>query len=223
MVINNENKISKFFSKVYMWMFIGLLISGLTAYFTSKSLVMLKFVLNYYIFIIVAELIVVIIFSSLRQKASPQLAKILFIIYSVLSGITLSSIFIVYKLDGIIMVFLAASLMFALLAIYGFVTKQNLSSFGKILIFGLISVVIMSIINIFVKNSSFDIFLSIISVVIFLGLTAYDMNRLKYIYEYYVNDDNMLEKASIYGALDLYLDFINIFIRLLELFGKRKD
>ena len=143
--------------------------------------------------------------------------------YSALSGLTLSSIFLIYKIESIGMVFFAASLMFALLAVYGYVTKQDLSSFGKILLFGLISVIIMSLINIFIGNSAFDIFISIVSIVIFLGLTAYDMSRLKQIYNYYSNDSDMLDKVSIYGALDLYLDFVNILLKLLRLFGKRKD
>ena len=218
-MLESENGLSKFFTKVYMWMFVGLLISGGVAYYTSVSEAMLKFVMDFYLFIVIAELVTVISFTALRNKVSPSTAKILFVVYSALSGLTLSSIFLIYKIESIGMVFFAASLMFALLAVYGYVTKQDLSSFGKILLFGLISVIIMSLINIFIGNSAFDIFISIVSIVIFLGLTAYDMSRLKQIYNYYSNDSDMLDKVSIYGALDLYLDFVNILLKLLRLFG----
>ena len=223
MVINSENKMSKFFSKVYLWMFIGLLTSGVVAYYTAVTESMLYFVSRYFTFIIILELIVVIAFSALRRKVSPLVAKILFLVYSIISGITLSSIFLVYEIGSIGMVFLSSALMFGLLAIYGYVTKTSLTSLGKILLFALIAVVIMSIINMFIGNSSFSIFISIVSIVIFLGLTAYDMQKLKAVYNYYENDEAELSKASIYGALDLYLDFINIFLDLLRLFGKSRD
>ena len=113
--------------------------------------------------------------------------------------------------------------MFGLLALYGYITKQDLSSLGKILIFALLAIVVMSLINIFVGNESFDIFISIVSVVIFLGLTAWDMQALKAMYNYYSSDERELSKMAIYGALDLYLDFINIFLSLLNLFGKSRD
>lgn len=223
MVINSENKMSKFFSKVYLWMFIGLLTSGVVAYYTAVTESMLYFVSKYFTFIIILELIVVIAFTALRRKVSPLVAKILFLVYSIISGITLSSIFLVYEIGSIGMVFLSSALMFGLLAIYGYVTKTSLTSLGKILLFALIAVVIMSIINMFIGNSSFSIFISIVSIVIFLGLTAYDMQKLKAVYNYYENDEAELSKASIYGALDLYLDFINIFLDLLRLFGKSRD
>lgn len=223
MNIKNENSMSMFFSKVYLWMFIGLVVSGLTAYYTSITPSLLKFVYNSFMFIILSELIIVIAFTALRKKVSPEVARILFIIYSAISGLTLSSIFIVYKLSSIGIVFLSSAIMFGLLAMYGYFTKTNLSSFGKIMIFGLLSVIIMSIINIFINGSMFGIILSVVSVVLFLGLTAYDMQNLKNIYDYYSNDEKELSKASIYGALDLYLDFINIFLQLLNLFGKGKD
>ena len=219
----NENGISKFFTKVYLWMFVGLLLSTISSYFTFINPAMNSFVYNAFGLILIIELIVVITFSLLRRKVSPMGAKIMFIVYSIISGLTLSSIFIVYKLSSIITVFLSAAVMFGLLALYGYFTNQDLTSFGKLLIFGLLAVVIMSIINIFVTSQSFDITISIISIIIFLGLTAWDMQNLKKIYYYYENDYEALDKSAIYGALDLYLDFINIFLDLLRLFGKSRD
>lgn len=223
MVMDSGNRLQKFFTKVYLWMFIGLLISFGVAYYTASSVRMIFFVLQNYYFIILAELIVVIVFSFLKRKVSPVVAGILFVVYAALSGLTLSSIFIVYEIGSIGMVFLSAALMFGLLAIYGFVTKNDLSSMGKVLIFALLAILIMSVINLFIYNSTFGVFVSIISIVVFLGLTAWDMQNLKSIYNYYATSDKELNKASIYGALDLYLDFINIFLQLLSLFGRRKD
>lgn len=223
MVIDSNDKMSRFFSKVYLWMFIGLLISGGVAYYTSVTRSMQIFVYGNYTWILLAELLVVIFFSFLRKKVSPLVAKILFVLYAAISGLTLSSIFLVYKLDSVGIVFLSSAIMFALLALYGYITKQDLSSLGKILIFALLAIIIMSLINIFIGNSTFSIVVSIISVVVFLGLTAWDMQALKAMYNYYASDEEELNKIAIYGALDLYLDFINIFLQLLNLFGKNKD
>lgn len=223
MVIDNNNGMSKFFSKVYLWMFIGLLISGGVAYYTSITPSMIKFVYGSYGWILITELIVVIAFSALRKKVSPGIAKVLFVTYAAISGLTLSSIFLVYKIQSIGMVFLSSSLMFGLLAAYGYMTKTDLSSFGKILLFALLAIIIMSVINIFAHNGTFGIIISIISIVVFLGLTAWDMQALKAMYNYYASDEKELGKIAIYGALDLYLDFINIFLQLLNLFGKSKD
>ena len=223
MNLSRERGMSNFLSKVFLWMMIGLLISGGTAYLTYATPSITKFVYQFYTRILLVELIVVISFTALRRKVSPSMAKLLFIIYSIVSGLTLSSIFIVYKLGSIGIVFLAAALMFGLMGIYGLTTKNDLSSFGKILIFALIAIIIMSVINIFVQNSEFNIFICIVSILIFLGLTAWDLNNLKTIYRYYESNEEELNKAAIYGALDLYLDFINIFLNLLNLFGKRND
>ena len=220
--MNNE-KMQSFFTKVYLWMFIGLLVSAGVSYYTSINKELLSLLASSYIFVVLIEFGVVIALTALIKKVSPTVAKILFIIYSALNGFTLASIFMVYKLDSIVMIFLGAALLFILLAIYGYVTKTDLTKFGKVLFIGLIAIIIMSIINMFVGGSSFGSVIAIISIMIFLGLTAYDMQKLERIYYSYENDANMLDKIAIYGALDLYLDFINIFIELLRLFGNRRD
>ena len=223
MTIKKENGMNKFFRGVYLWMFAGLLLSGVMAYLTATNPTMTNFVYNNLTLVIILELVVAIAFIFLRRKVSANTAKILFIIYSLTSGLTMSSIFLVYKLDSIIMVFFSAALLFGLLAAYGYYTNNDLTSFGRLLTFGLIAVLIMSVINLFIFNSTFGVVISVISVVVFLGLTAWDMQNLKRIYEYYSNDEEELKKCTIYGALDLYLDFINIFLHLLELFGNDKD
>lgn len=221
MLVKQKDSMNKFFSGIYLWMFIGLLISGAVAYIVSSTPSLFKMVYSAYYLFVILELIVVIAFSALLRKVSPTIAKILFIVYSIVNGLTLSSIFIIYKLGSIVMVFVSSALLFGLLALYGYFTKQNLTSFGRLFFVGLIAVITMSVINMFISNSQFGIILSVISVVLFLGLTAYDMQMLKSMYNYYSAED--LDKASIYGALNLYLDFINIFLHLLSLFGKSRD
>lgn len=219
--MQNEG-LSKFFSKVYMWMFIGLLTSGVVSYLVSSTASM-SFVLNNYTIFALLEIIMVVAFVSLRRKASPELATVLFLIYAAMNGATLSIIFLAYSIKSILFVFIASALMYGGLAIYGYTTKKDLTNMGKLLLFGLIAIIVVSLINIFVGNSKLDIILSVVSICVFLGLTAWDMQSLKMIYNYYLNDENELKKASIYGALDLYLDFINVFLNLLRLFGKAKD
>lgn len=223
MVIRNDNGKANFFTKVYLWMFIGLILSGLSAYFTASTPNIINFVYSNIFLIVIFELILVFVFSMLRSKISSNTAKVLYVVYSIVSGFTLSSVFLYYKIGSIIMVFLSTAVMFGLMAIYGYVTKQDLTTFGKILFFALIAIVIMSIINMFVLNSSLGLIISIVSIVVFLGFTAWDMKKLTEIYNYYESNEEELSKASIYGALDLYLDFVNIFLDLLSLFGNRKD
>jgi len=220
MVINENNKMSNYFTKVFLWMFIGLFVSGVVAYFTSHNYTMLSIVSKGYFFIIILELVCVIAFSKLVTKVSSGTSKLLFIGYSILNGLTLSTVFLVHRLGSITTAFFTASLMFGLLAAYGYITKNDLTSFGKILFIGLFTVIIVSIINIFVGNGTVNIVLSILSVLIFCGLTAYDMQKLKRLYNYY--GEEKADSIAIYGALDLYLDFINIFIHLLSLFGGRR-
>ena len=218
----NDRRMQSFFTKVYTWMFIGLLVSGSVAYITSINTALFSILVSGFWFIIIAELGLVIAISALIKKISPTVAKVLYLLYSAVNGFTLASIFMVYKLDSIVFVFLSTAILFAALALYGYTTKNDLTGFGKILLAGLIAIIIMSIVNIFTGGNTLGVIISIISVVIFSGLTAYDMQKLKNLYNYYASDDTMVDRIAIYGALDLYLDFINIFIKLLRLFGKRK-
>ena len=222
-MVIEKNERSRFFAKVYLWMFIGLALSGIVAYFTSVTPKMINFVYKNVFPIFMVEIIVVIAFSALRSKISPVVAKILFAIYSLISGLTLSSIFAYFDMGSVVMTFVSTAVLFGIMAIYGYITNQDLSSFGRLLLFALIAIIIMSIINMFVLNSTLGLIVSVISIVVFLGLTAWDMRNLRNIYDYYSGNKEELDKAAIYGALDLYLDFVNIFIDLLRLFGKSKD
>lgn len=212
---------SKVFPKIFLWMFLGLIVTFSVAYFLSQNEVMMYnlFSGKKYMIVWVAEIVVVLVLSLRIRKLSVMSARILFILYSLLTGITLSSIFIVYSIPSIIYVFLITSILFLVFAIIGFVTKIDLSRFGSILMMALLGSIICVFINMFVKSETFDLVTTIVMVLIFLGYIAYDINIIKRNYSDIQDED----KLAIYGALSLYLDFINLFLRLLRLFGKSND
>ena len=210
---------NKIMSKVFLWMFIGLLVTFITGYGISINNNMLETISRSGIYIILAivELILVIVLSARVRKMSPTTCKVMFLLYSFISGLTFSSIFIYYKLTSIIFVFLITALIFGIFAFIGYVTNIDLTKIGTFLIMALIGVFICFIINIFVASVKFDLVLSAIVVIIFVAFTAYDVQKIK-------NSYGMIpeENIPIYGALQLYLDYINIFIHLLQFFGKEK-
>ena len=209
-------------SKVFMWMCIGLLVTFLTGYVVSLNPNMLLSLFGGvgYVFCVICELLLVIFLSARISKMSPTTAKVSFLLYSFVTGLTFASIFIVYELTSIIYVFLITALVFGVFAFIGSSTKLDLTKTGTYLLMALLSVLICTILNMFIKSSSFDFVISVISVLIFIGFTAYDVQRVLRLY-----DNNVLpeENLAIYGALDLYLDFINIFLELLKFFGKDND
>ena len=172
----------------------------------------------YYIIIIV-ELLIVIFLSARIQKMNPLTAMISFVLYSVVTGLTLSIVFVMFEMSSIIYIFLITAFVFLIFALLGYFTKIDLSKYSTIFLMGLFGIIIATIVNIFLNNATFDIILSWIGVVLFVGLVAYDIQKIKR-YGEIIDDDN---KIAIIGALDLYLDFINIFLRLLNLFGKNKN
>jgi FtsH-binding integral membrane protein len=211
---------NKLYSKMFMWLFIGLLITFIVGYVLS---------LNYNVYIsiikigvlpfVITELAIALIMSLLIKKMSVSTLKILFIIYSIITGITFGSIFIMYKISSIISIFAISALIFGLLALYGYKTNRDLTQIGRILFFSLLGLIIGELLNFAIfKSSGAAILGSVICVLIFTLYIAYDTNRVKYLLPAIGED-----KAAIYGAFQLYLDFINLFIRLLELFGNRKD
>ena len=203
-----------------MWMFIGLAITFGTGYYVSVNPNMLFNVFgSYYWILIIAEIIVVIWLSARIRKMNPMTAKILFCLYSFLTGLTFSSIFVVYQLTSIIYVFGITSIIFLIFALIGYFTKIDLTKLGTYLFMALLGVIICSIINIFVGSSAFDLGLTIICLIIFIAYIAYDIQIIKRNLYMITEEDNL----AIYGALQLYLDFINIFLRLLQLFGKARD
>ncbi len=210
----------KIYSKVFLWMFLGLLVTFVTGIYvsTNENILIFLFQNNGFIFAIIAEFITVIFLTARIRKMSPTTARISFLLYSFLTGLTFSSIFLVYELSSIMLIFLVASLLFGVFALIGNYTSLDLTKLGTFLLMMLFGVIICVLINIFLDNSTFDIIISSISVIVFLGYTAYDMQKVKLL-EDEMDEDNL----AIYGALQLYLDFINILLDLLRLFGKSRD
>ena len=211
---------NKLLSKTFLWMFLGLLVTFATGYAVSSNPVMIENVFGgmFYIFIIL-ELVLVLILSARVMKMSPVGAKMCFLLYSFVSGLTFSSIFIVYNLTSITSVFLISALVFGIMALIGYTTKVDLTKVGFYLMMALIGAIIVMIVNIFLNNPMVDTFISIVCLIVFIGITAYDVQKIKVLESSGLPEDNL----AIYGALDLYLDFINIFLHLLQFFGKSDD
>lgn len=211
---------NKIFSKVFLWMFIGLAITFGIGYYVSLNEVMLYNVFSKcYIWLIIAELIVVIWLSARIRKMNSTTAKILFCVYSFLTGLTFSSIFVVYQMTSIIFVFGITALLFLIFALIGYFTNIDLSKIGIYLVMILLGIIICNIINMFIGSEVFDLTLTIICLVVFIIYIAYDIQVIKRNFYLIENEDNL----AIYGALQLYLDFINIFLKLLRLFGRNRD
>lgn len=221
---STEDARKKFMSGVYTWMTVALALSGMTAFGVASSPAALRFIFgNSLVFygLIIAELALVFVFSLKVHQMSVRSASLVFIAYSILNGITMASIFIVYTRTSIFSVFLITAGMFAAMSVYGRVTKTDLRSAGRYLTMALFGVIIASLVNIFLRSSGLDWFLSLVTVGIFVGLTAYDTQKA-YAIAQRSDGSDMFEKASVVMALELYLDFINIFLSLLRLFGKRE-
>ena len=211
---------NKIYSKIYLWLFIGLLVTFATGAYTATNEDALSVIFSngyYWIFVLI-ELGLAIFLSARIHKMQPTTAKISYLLYTFFSGLTFASLFVVYKLESIILVFAVTAILFLLFAAIGHFIKMDLSKIGTYLIMMLIGIILCTIINLFLQNSTFDIVISGISVVVFLGFIAYDVQKIKRL-NGYLSDDNL----AIIGAFELYLDFINIFIDLLRLFGKADD
>ncbi len=212
-----ENKI---FTKVYSWMFIGLLISFITGYYvsTNPNMTYNIYSTNLYWILALIEIGVCIWLSAGIYKMQSMTAKILYCLYAILTGLTLSAIFIVFKMSSIILVFGITSLMFAIMSLIGKITNIDLTKLGTILFMGLIGILLASLLNMILGSQAFDLGITIIGIIIFTLYIAYDVQKIKYIATTLEE-----EKAGIICAFELYLDFINLFIKLLRLFGKNKD
>lgn len=216
-----ENTDNKFFAKTFFWMFLGLLGTAIVAWYTYSSGLCFKLALSGgFAFVAIIELIAVLVFSLLFKKLSPTVVGILYFIYAFLNGVTLSSIFAIYDLTSIGLIFVVTSALFGILAFIGYKTNKDLSNWSTILFTTLFVGIIASIINLFVGNTMVDIALTWIMLILFFGITVYDMNKLKMLSQ----DPNLnQDKLYVYGAMELYLDFINIFLKLLRLFGRSRD
>ena len=211
--------------KVYVWMTLALVITGFTAYgvATSPGIQQLVFGNSIVMWgLIIAEFALVIGVSAAINKLSLTTATLMFILYSVINGALLSSIFLIYTASSIATVFFITAGTFGAMALVGYTTKTDLTSMGKILFMALIGLVIATLVNLFVKSSGFTLILSYVGVLIFVGLTAYDSQKIKQMMLQAPDAGESAQKLALLGALTLYLDFINLFIYLLRIFGKRE-
>ncbi|HEX7154655.1 MAG TPA: Bax inhibitor-1/YccA family protein [Thermoanaerobaculia bacterium] len=208
-----------FFRSVYTWMFTGLMLTAAASLLVVNSPAMQRAIFeNRLVFwgLIIAELGMVFYLSARIQKITASTAAMLFLGYSAFNGLTLSAIFLVYTSASISLAFFTAAGMFAGMSIFGYVTKRSLAGWGSFLMMGVIGIVIAMVVNIFLRSNAMDFMISIIGVFIFLGLTAYDTQKLK---SYAHAEGGMRSNLAIIGALALYLDFINLFLFLLRIFG----
>ena len=212
--------------KVYVWMTMALVITGITAYGVATSPTLLQMIYGSRIGIwalIIVELGLVFWISARIEKLSLTSATLLFILYSIINGATLSSIFFVYSPSAITKVFFITAGTFAVMALYGYFTKSDLSSWGKILMMGVFGLIIALVVNMFLKSAMMDLILSGIGVLVFTGLTAYDSQKIRQMLAMQTDMGEGAQKIALLGALSLYLDFINLFLYLLRFFGRGSD
>ncbi len=213
-----------FVTKVYGWMSFALVITGIVAYLTATSPGVLQFIFGIpYMFIglLIGEVLLVVALSAMINKMSAATVTFVFLLYSVLNGLTMSVIFLVYTQGSIALTFFVTAITFGTMSAYGYFTKKDLTSWGNLLLMALVGLVIASIANIFMKSDILYWITTYAGILIFVGLTAYDTQKIKNM-NMIGADGETARKGAIMGALTLYLDFINLFLLLLRLFGRRK-
>lgn len=212
--------------RVYAWMCLALGITAATAYYVSQSPAFINAIFTnpvVTVVLVVAQLGLVLLLSLLINRISFAAAAGLFLLYAVTLGLTLSAIFLVYTYSSIFATFLVTSGMFGAMALYGYFTKADLSAMGSFLFMALIGLILGGLVNMFFKSESFNYLLSAIGVIVFTLLTAYDVQKIKQMASGLYEDSDSMAKASILGALTLYLDFVNLFLYLLQIMGRRRD
>jgi len=219
-------QVNGFIQSVYNWMAIGLGLTGFVAFYVANSESLLRLIFgNQLIFfgLIIAELALVFTLSARVHKMEASTATGLFVLYAVLNGVTISSIFLIYTSSSITSTFFVCAATFVACSIYGMTTKRDLTSVGGFMVMGLIGIIIASLVNLFVRSSAMSMIISYIGVFIFVGLTAYDTQKLKTMALSQPDglEAGVIRKGAIIGALSLYLDFINLFLMLLRILGDR--
>jgi len=221
-----STSLQTYMAQVYGWMTCGLLLTAFVSWFAARTPAVMELVFaNRITFfgLIIAQLALVFVLSGMVHRLSGAVATALFMLYSALTGLTMASIFLVYTYSSIASTFFVTAGMFGAMSFYGYTTKRDLSRFGSLLFMALIGILLASLVNFWLKSPALMWAITYIGVVVFVGLTAYDTQRLKAIGENInVNDKENLRRASIMGALTLYLDFINLFLMLLRIFGNRR-
>ena len=210
--------------KVYVWMTLAMVITGLTAYYCAHSGLMYVIAQNQVLFwgLIIAEFALVFGISGAINRISLATATLMFILYSVVNGATLSFIFAIYTATSIASVFFITAATFATMALVGYFTKSDLTSMGKMLFMALIGLIIATLVNMFLQSSMLMMIISYVGVLVFVGLTAYDSQKIKQMLMQCDEVNESTQKLAILGSLTLYLDFINLFLYLLRILGDRK-
>ena len=214
-----------FFYKVYSWMAAALALTGLIAMQVASSTEAIRFLFGnpgLLIGLMIGEIALVVVLSMFINKMSPSVATILFFVYAAVNGLTMAAIFLVYTKSSIASAFFVTGGTFAAMSAYGYFTKRDLSNWGSYLFMGLLGIIIASLVNFFLKSSMIYWITTYAGVLIFVGLTAYDTNKLKKISSQLEQGTDAYTKFAIIGALTLYLDFINLFLLLLRIFGGRR-
>ena len=212
--------------KVFVWMTLALAITGLTAYGVATSPTILSLIFSSkvtFFGLIIAEFALVFAISGAINRLSLSTATMLFILYSVINGATLSSIFFAFSVATISKVFFITAGTFGAMALVGYTTKTDLTSMGKLLFMALLGIIIASVVNMFVASSGLDLILSYVGVLVFVGLTAYDTQKIKQMCQAAPDASESSQKLALIGALSLYLVFINLFLYLLRIFGNNRD
>jgi len=225
--VQDESTVRSFMAGVFTWMFIALAITAGISYYVSitpeiMQLMVTETGLSIFGWVVMLAPIGFVLLMSFRfQKLSAMSLTLLFVVYSVLVGLSLSFIFLVYTMGSIATTFVVTSLTFGVMAVAGYTTKTDLTKFGSILMMGLVGIIIATVVNFFLKSDSMQYIISFIGVLVFTGLTAYDVQKLKKIGNEMTAGEESTRKYTIMGALSLYLDFINLFLFLLRFLGRR--
>lgn len=212
--------------KVYVWMTLALVITGFTAFGIAENPgLVYTIVTNRLLFwgLIIGEFALVMAIYGAIGKLSATAATLLFVLYSIVNGATLSVIFLAYTMTSIASVFFITAGTFAVMAFIGYTTKTDLTSFGKMLMMGFIGIILATVVNIFIGSSMLNMMVSYVGVVVFVGLTAYDSQKIKNLLYQVDNMSEEAQKLALLGSLTLYLDFINLFLMLLRIFGGNRD
>ena len=224
--VSRAETINAFMRGIYGWMSLGMLLTAGAAWFTATSSLGVTLLQSpgLVLGLVLVQFGLVIGLSAAINKLSGAAATLMFLGYSALTGLTLSSIFFVYSMASIFQAFVVTAGMFGAMSVYGMVTKRDLTSMGSFMFMGLIGIVLASVVNMFLQSSALSFGISVIGVFVFVGLTAYDTQKLKYMGEVMpLGDGTAIRRGTILGALTLYLDFLNLFLMLLRLFGSSRD
>lgn len=229
MINEQEGRVSLAFPalmrKVYVWMTLALVITGMTAYIVShnENIIMTMMTTPALMWgLIIGELALVFVISGMIQRLSLTVGTLLFVIYSALNGLTLAPILMIYTGASVAKVFFITAGTFAAMAFFGYTTKKDLSSIGRLLFMALIGLIIATVVNLFMKSSGLEMVLSYLGVAIFVGLTAWDTQKIKMMLAQCAEPTEEAQKLALLGSLSLYLDFVNLFIYLLRIFGSRE-